>query len=587
MIALTSRLFWLFLLAMLPVVFDPGAVDAFGPVKQDVFMMTGLALALLTAGRLVRSGWTGAASRLAGSPAAWPLLLTLALAGLALAGRADRSVAVLDLLTAPVATGLAALLVADDSWRPGWKAPAVYGTAVTGCALYGLAQFAGGDPWVWQRGFAGHAPISTFGNPLFFADGLLMGLAILVVASLAGPVRWRGLAYAACWPVAVVMPLTQARGAWLGAAVALGLAWWWGRREAVPGALRRAAPGFALIGAIVLGETVVLSRPGPLNPHGLDLVTHALGAVSPAREDHRGRWLMWRAAAEMATGAPLLGWGPGAVRERYPVALVRLRSRPEFADLPPHTTGHAHQDVLQYLAERGVVGLGLAAWLGVVLFRMRRQASGSSRTAVLAGLGGWLTDGLVNGPAHLPPSSLLLWLFVGLAAREEATASVERATTPCLSRGVAVAFAAAGGLAVVTALPFARDLLGEGYLQAASFAMDGRRADLAFPLALRAEALGIEDRRQHQAAGSAAFALGEFTLAADEFRQDAAANPGLVSGWHNLGLAELRAGRRREALAALHRAEAVDPGDAEAESLIEDAGRVNEGPSIDRPRNHR
>ena len=88
----------------------------------------------------------------------------------------------------------------------------------------------------------------------------------------------------------------------------------------------------------------------------------------------------------------------------------------------------AHNDYLQWVAETGLVGAGLAVWFLVALARsgaekLRDAASGSERRLVAAALTGCLLallHSLVDFPLRIPANALL---FAALLAMIAAPAS--------------------------------------------------------------------------------------------------------------------------------------------------------------------
>jgi tetratricopeptide (TPR) repeat protein len=212
-----------------------------------------------------------------------------------------------------------------------------------------------------------------------------------------------------------------------------------------------------------------------------------------------------------------------------------------------------------------VAGLGFVLWLAVVAaVQVRRTRAGAASRAAACALAGWLVDGLVNGPLHVPPSSALCWLLLGIALRGDDAG--DDAASPRRAGIRTVGLAALALL--VLARAFARDLAGEAYALRGSVALARGEPAVALPALARASALAIEDRRHHFECGRAWFMMGAFDDAAREFEIDVALNPCVHSGWHNLGLCLDRLGRRREALAAFRTAALLNPRDADTRSMI-------------------
>jgi O-antigen ligase len=549
-------------------VFFPGAYSPFGPVKRDAFCLLALLQFLLLAVRWA-PGWRRLALRLAGVPALVPASVAALFALLGQAGLPGGWRPPAESLDTILGAGVCVAMLAEPELAPAGKMLMALVAGTSLAALYGLAQFVGLDPYLWQASFSGGAPGSVYGNPLFLADGLAVALPCALAAVLVRRGAVRGCAFAAAIVLGLALLATQARGAWLGTAAAL-LAFGIAARRRLnpaPGGWRLVA-GWA---GLVAAAGIAFSVPGPHNPAGVSLAEHATALLNPREAGLSGRLLIWEATARMTRDAPLLGRGPGSVRLLYGVYLGPLSATPRFASLPYHSTAHAHDDLLQAFAERGVLGTGVLVWLLAAVaaaWGMSGGARDPARLAAGCGLLAWLVDGLVNGPLHLPPSSMQVWMLLGLLgrripARPRDGGAGSRPQAPP-ARWVLVA---AGLAAVVLCRPFARDLLSEGWLAAGSSALDGGAARAALPLVARADAFALEDRRQMFLLGRAWYAAGRWDEAARAFREDGERNPGAFSAWHNAGLAELQMRHAAPALEAFRRALALKPLDRDAAAL--------------------
>jgi len=551
---------------LLPLAFDPWAQNAFGAIKRDIFFMLGI-MQLMLAGLRV-AGRTGLRlDRMAASPVIWPLLAIMGTAVSALLGAAGaHGPAALDLV---VAAGLAACLVAEEDPTLGMRILTGHTLAVTLAGLYGLVQFYGGDPFVWQRGFAAGAPGSTYGNPLFLADGLAAAVVCgTALASRPGGRGWLGWSVTTSVAVAALLT-TQARGAWIGCAVA-GVVWFvMVIRGGGAGSLRPMRLGVIAVSAMV--AAILWSRPGPMNPRHVALAAHASTLLDPGRDEFRGRHLLWHATALLAREHPLAGWGPGQLRFEYTGVQARLLATPRYAGVPYHSTQHAHSDPLQILAERGVVGLGLVVWLlasvGAVALSGPGRPRGAQAIAALIALV-WLVDGLFNGPWSLAPSMYLMWIVLTIAARQATIGHAAGRARLAPRRPAWGRLIAAAALCVLILRPALRDLVSEGYLQEGVFALEARWPRRALPSLLRAFALAGEDRRHRFFIGLAYLGLGEARTAEQEFLRDVEENPGLASGWHDLGVARWQQGDASGALAAFREALRLNPHAEETQHML-------------------
>ena len=127
------------------------------------------------------------------------------------------------------------------------------------------------------------------------------------------------------------------------------------------------------------------------------------------------RWQIWRDTLPMIRDHLWLGSG----LETYGVLSDSYRSF--YSDL---RWAQAHNDYLQWLAETGLVGAGLALWFLVVLARsgaekLRAAASGSERRLVAAALTGCLLvllHSLVDFPLRIPANLLLFAALLAMIA---------------------------------------------------------------------------------------------------------------------------------------------------------------------------
>jgi O-antigen ligase len=177
-----------------------------------------------------------------------------------------------------------------------------------------------------------------------------------VVASLSPFLLWAAAArfraagwLAAAAGVGIVIVLAGSRASWITYGLVLLLSGW-----RVLGWKRLA--GVFLFGALALG---VLAVTVPQVRDRIDRTTRALAG------DHRdidsalsGRGRIWSAAACMAREHPVNGVGVRRFRQAFPSCDPAPGQRAEWGDGPAL---HAHQIVLEILAETGVIGLLL--WL--------------------------------------------------------------------------------------------------------------------------------------------------------------------------------------------------------------------------------
>lgn len=316
-----------------------------------------------------------------------PVLLLLAAYALVSVLGADAT-ASLETLTLVLAYGslfLALLRVGRGPIRQGL----VIGCAAAGSAWLGIIAIR----WLQEAAawvaIDGSMPplLARSGNPWLSTDAVA-ALALLVAPYYLhierASVRRVLLVVAIAGAVAVI-PLSGGRVEWAGmlaaAAVYLGLS-----RRDILGAARRPI-------ALLLGATALVVV-------GL-FVMGNLGTLS-------GRTFIWQTALAVIGKHPLDGAGPGNF------SWVRLAEAPDFLNRYP--VYHAHNVVLQILADGGVLLLTALAATGVVYVRHVARASGSLGPAHRLGIGSLVGFAIVLLLDELTQLPTLTALAIGSAA---------------------------------------------------------------------------------------------------------------------------------------------------------------------------
>ncbi len=335
---------------------------------------------------------------------------------------------------------LVMLLAVDVAQRRGtrWILTGVFATASLQ-ALIGIyeARLRGVGPLGFQLSAGVYRAYGTFEQPNPFAGfvGMVLPIAttitayyvVRVVHSLVArsvsrlmPDAVRTIVYAAiALLLATSLYLSFSRGAWLGAAAAIG--------AVIVFAPRRLWIGLALAAAALIG-LLSLSSAGLL-PSAVSERLADAGTLFDIR-DVRGvpindanyalieRQAHWQAALNMLTDHPWTGVGFSNYQPLY--EQYRLLNWP----MP---LGHAHNIYLNVAAETGLIGLGLylALWISIfaLTFRTIRQAPGFDRAVAVGLMGAWvylgthmLVDNLYVNNTHIVIGSLF-GLLASIAAR--------------------------------------------------------------------------------------------------------------------------------------------------------------------------
>lgn len=250
-----------------------------------------------------------------------------------------------------------------------WLAAAVL-VAANGLLRFGSAEF-----------------LSTVGNRNFLA-------AYLAASVLIGVGLWNWRAAVGCALLVVALVFTRSRGAWLALAV-VGSVWFvfsttrWRTWKA--------------LAAVLVGAAVVWFG--------------RVYIVQEWRTDVRP--LIWRGTMAMSRARLVLGHGLGAFSIDYP----KFRP-PEYFLLAKaaNLTDHAHNELLETLAEQGIVGLAATIWLWVAALRLGLQRLRETnehrclRAGLLAATGLFMLHGMVDVDLRYPPNQTLFWFLLGAIA---------------------------------------------------------------------------------------------------------------------------------------------------------------------------
>lgn len=264
-------------------------------------------------------------------------------------------------------------------------------------AVYAQLQLAGLDPIHWSgvhtyavNGVIALRPAGPLGNPILLGVVLAVTLPILLARLAEGASDAAWLVPAAAL-ISASLVMTLSRGAWLAAALGVGVALLLALRSGA----RPRRVGWTLAASLSPALLFGVARAyGPL-----------VSRLSEGIEGHStaARAIIARGALQLWSERPWLGVGPDAFGLAYPRVQEVALWRDEWIGLPVH----AHSVALQVLATMGVLGvLAGGWWLATAVWSLWRAWHDlPAARAVLAALGGvfaaLLGAGLLNvvGPA--------------------------------------------------------------------------------------------------------------------------------------------------------------------------------------------
>jgi len=131
----------------------------------------------------------------------------------------------------------------------------------------------------------------------------------------------------------------------------------------------------------------------------------------------RGRLFLWRVALLLASEHPLTGVGLGGFVSGYgPAAAMLLQGDPALF-MPLSSVDFAHDDVLQFAVEGGLVSAAAFVLVGVQALRWAMQRGGDALgRAAGAALAAIFVNGLFDSPLRVPGTFVLFFFLLGWLA---------------------------------------------------------------------------------------------------------------------------------------------------------------------------
>ena len=427
---------------------DPHGLVPSGPLRWTVtLVLMGAAVVALLAGPVRVDPWTGAAwLALAG----WLLLASFgAVDSLhSWIGTPDRRLGWLAWCTFPLLflCGQAITTVRD-------RRTVMRGAAVAASVLGVWCAFERAGRSLIDESFAGHRVGGPFGQPAYVgaAAVLLVPLSLAVACDRDGPRAWRLVGSLGVLGGAAALLLSQTRGAWLGALVALALL---GARHRV--VTRRRWRELACAAAAI----VVLFAVTPLGGRVADAFDLGHGTT-------QGRFDDWAVGVRVVEHHPVLGVGPEGYRVVFPQVVPASYVRRHGTAVVPD---RAHNGILDVAAEGGILAGGLyAALLAMVVVVAWRALR--SRDPLTLALACAVVAYVVQQQFLFPLSELdpLFWVVAGMLL---AVTSSERAPGAQLRlppvAPVAVATVVVAGLVGFGAWMGAREVVADRLMERAA-----------------------------------------------------------------------------------------------------------------------
>jgi len=426
--------------------FTPWAWGTGLPWALFVFRALGLtAIGVVAFGRLqgtlVRSAW--------GSRAMWSVFALLAvsiLSGLVSVHRGKSLEAMLNLL-AISGLFLAAALFLRGASRVRSVA-LVQVLAALPVAAIGLAQYFRPDLLPASNSYPGRA-LGPFGQPNRLGGYLIAVIPVAVALAFASPDRWlRTALLLGVFALTMCLVLTFSRGAWIGllasfVVLAAAMFRW---PDLAPRGTTLAVAAACLALPVLLFLPAIFAR---ITPKPTDASAWNL-PFDPEREGSGAmRREIWSGALAAAAARPVLGFGIGAFREAFDRVKDDRMKRLEAEGT--RTADNAHNQYLEVLAERGVLGLGAflalaAVGLAAAGAAMGAPAAPAARWVALGFAGGViavLAHAVVDGNLSFVPHQTLFYADLGVLVAA-APGAARRVRRSALRGGLGLLVAGSG-----------------------------------------------------------------------------------------------------------------------------------------------
>ena len=145
----------------------------------------------------------------------------------------------------------------------------------------------------------------------------------------------------------------------------------------------------------------------------------------------RGRLFLWRVALWLTSEHPLTGVGAAGYVAEYGPAAATLLEQDSRLFMPLSSVDFAHNDVLQFAAEGGVVSAAAFLLVGVQSLRRAGQRDDDTLTrAAGASLAALYVNGLADAPLREPATFALFFFLLGWLASTAAAAPATTTATP-------------------------------------------------------------------------------------------------------------------------------------------------------------
>ncbi|HPH11899.1 MAG TPA: O-antigen ligase, partial [Thermotogota bacterium] len=264
--------------------------------------------------------------------------------------------------------------------------------------------------------------IATIGNVNYVSNYLASVLPITIVTYLTTTdKRWRILSFIATVTAAVTVLWGQTRSVYLGLFIALVVFFFFLCISEKRRLLNKSNLFGMALGAIMILALYAFPPGVPDNRKPLRLSVDRAQELRLDYYESTGsfyrRVFEWKTALEMFSESPIYGWGWGSYKRLSQDFQEKVTEKDPAYFGFYEKSAEAHSDLLQMLAETGIIGFGL--WVGLLLYigiMGVKQWLTTKNLMILAMFCGWLlivVHSLTEFPLHMMPSAAIFTVFSG------------------------------------------------------------------------------------------------------------------------------------------------------------------------------
>jgi len=293
--------------------------------------------------------------------------------------------------------------------------------------IYGILQYNGIDFTFWTGNIGRQNVFGLFGNVNFFAEYLIIPLAITISLFFASQNSIKKLLLLiGILAMGGGLILTFTRSSYLGFGVSLIFMTILFINLQGKSFIKENKKLFIIILAAIIIITLLFVIPNPLNKSGtvISTIKNRISISQLSQSFSIGsRISNWKFTTLMIKDNPLLGSGIGTYKYNSLRYQARFLEQGQNRSIYPYVfADKTHNEYLQLWAELGIVGLGIFTWFIISYFyyglRFIKRVKNRYKQGIIIGLMGAviavLIDGIFGFPLHLPATIVLFWLSIGL-----------------------------------------------------------------------------------------------------------------------------------------------------------------------------